>query len=390
VTLSGDPHLEPPFAVRLSAHPNVELAMRCVDRVELLSAIRGLELDAIVSVGAPGWLDPQALQEASRAGVPVVGVTNDPAAKQELISRGVGVLDPEQEISEIVASFRASSSVPPAQIGVSAAPGKLISVWGPKGAPGRTTVAIRLALQLSRSSADTVLIDADTYGGDILQAFGIVEELPTMVWAANTAAKQNFDARTLASDLRRACPGGPVVIPGLPRAELWVEVSDFGWRRLLAAAQSFFSFTVCDVGFCIEPDPSPYPGAADGRNRVARAAIGQADHVLAVVRADPVGIKSFLWGYESLTQLCPEERVLVVVNRARRGQEQQVTELVRRYTGKRVAAVIATRPSFGLESLEQEQPKRKADTSSGIRDLAAAVGGTVAPRGLLSRMAGRA
>lgn len=59
VTLSGDPQLEPSLAVRLGSHPVVELVMRCLDRVELLGAIRGLELDAIVSVGAPTWLDPR-------------------------------------------------------------------------------------------------------------------------------------------------------------------------------------------------------------------------------------------------------------------------------------------------------------------------------------------
>lgn len=389
VTLSGDPQLEPSLAVRLGSHPVVELVMRCLDRVELLGAIRGLELDAIVSVGAPTWLDPQTMQEASDAGVRIVGVSDDPAAVHELSSRGVKVLDSEQDDNDIVAACRTQPLAPAASLESPSRHGRLISVWGPKGAPGRTMIAIRLALQISRGSPDTLLIDADPYGGDVLQAFGIVEELPTVVWAANAAAKQGFDAQALASDLRRAAPGGPVVIPGLPRAELWAEVSDFGWRRLLGAAQSSFAFTVCDVGFCLEPDPSPYPGMGEGRNRMARAAAAAADHVVAVVRADALGIKSFLWGFESLTQICSEERVIVVLNRVRRGEENEVAELVRRHTGRRVGAVLFDRPQLCLERLEQNGRWSSPELPPGIRDLAAAVGGVVPPQGVLTRMGGR-
>ncbi|MGI8521223.1 MAG: hypothetical protein ACR2MC_11590 [Actinomycetota bacterium] len=389
MTLSGDPQLEPSLAVRLGSHPVVELVMRCLDRVELLGAIRGLELDAIVSVGAPTWLDPQTMQEASDAGVRIVGVSDDPAAVHELSSRGVKVLDSEQDDNDIVAACRTQPLAPAANLESPSRHGRLISVWGPKGAPGRTMIAIRLALQISRGSPDTLLIDADPYGGDVLQAFGIVDELPTVVWAANAAAKQGFDAQALASDLRRAAPGGPVVIPGLPRAELWAEVSDFGWRRLLGAARSSFAFTVCDVGFCLEPDSSPYPGMGEGRNRMARAAAAAADHVVAVVRADALGIKSFLWGFESLTQICSEERVIVVLNRVRRGEENEVAELVRRHTGRRVGAVLFDRPQLCLERLEQNGRWSSPELPSGIRDLAAAVGGVVPPQGVLTRMGGR-
>jgi MinD-like ATPase involved in chromosome partitioning or flagellar assembly len=389
VTLSGEPQLEPALAVRIGSHPAVELVMRCLDRVELLGAIRALELDAIVSVGAPTWLDPQTMQEASETGVRIVGVSDDPGAVRELTSRGITVLDSERDVDAIVTACRAHSFTPTIKSEAPPRRGRLISVWGPKGAPGRTMIAIRLALQLSRGTPDTLLIDADPYGGDVLQAFGIVEELPTVVWAANAAAKHGFDAQTLASDLRRAAPGGPVVIPGLPRAELWAEVSDFGWRRLLSAAQSSFAFTICDIGFCLESDPSPYPGAGEGRNRMARAAATAADHVVAVVRGDALGIKSFLWAFESLKQICSEERVIVVLNRARRGEEKEIAELVRRHTGKRLAAVLLERPQLCLQRLEQKGKWSGPELPAGIRDLAAAVGGVVPARGVLSRMGGR-
>jgi hypothetical protein len=81
--------------------------------------------------------------------------------------------------------------------------------------------------------------------------------------------------------------------------------------------------------------------------------------------------------------------VIVVLNRARRGEEREVAELVRRHTGKRVAAVLFDKPQLCLQHLEQNGKWHGAELPAGIRDLAAAVGGVVPPRGVLSRMGGR-
>jgi Mrp family chromosome partitioning ATPase len=41
----------------------------------------------------------------------------------------------------------------------------LAAVWGPKGAPGRTTVAVNLAFEAVAAGGEVLLVDADTYGG---------------------------------------------------------------------------------------------------------------------------------------------------------------------------------------------------------------------------------
>ena len=45
----------------------------------------------------------------------------------------------------------------------------VVAVWGPTGAPGRTTIAVTLATELAALGI-TVLVDADTYGGSVAQA----------------------------------------------------------------------------------------------------------------------------------------------------------------------------------------------------------------------------
>ncbi len=397
VTLAGDPEQEAVVAARLAARTDTEVTFRCVDRVELLATIRAGDIDAIVSVGAPTWLDGQSVEEAGLAGIRLVGVAGDPLEGQRLSALGATVAPDNASSDEIVECCRATDHEPP-PVRVSAQPsaprGKLIAVWGPKGAPGRSTIAIELAAELAAAEPETLLIDGDLYGGDITQMLGIVEELPTIVWAARLAADDELEAGRLALDLRRAGRPGPVVLPGLPRAELWAEVSDYGWRRLLTVARASFRFTICDVGFCLEAEASPYPGVGEGRNRAARAAVRDADQVVAVCSGDPIGIKSFLWAYSELRELAGADNIVIVANRVRMSEASAIGDLLRKHVGQRPVAYIADSRTELARALmagaSLKELKIGADFTSGVRTLAAALGGRVQTAGLLTKLAGRA
>src|SRR6185436_2605907 len=49
----------------------------------------------------------------------------------------------------------------------------VVAVWGPAGAPGRTTVAVSLAAELSRRRRRVVLADVDPWGGSVAQHLGV-------------------------------------------------------------------------------------------------------------------------------------------------------------------------------------------------------------------------
>lgn len=392
-TVSGDQELEPALAVQLGSRDDVELVLRCLDRIELLAAIRGGDLDAIVVAGAPGWLDEETVEEAARANIRLVGVSEDPGTRQRLEAWGARAVTFDRSIDDIVESCRSAPLPPPRLSGQVGMPrGRLITVWGPKGAPGRSRVALELAAELASADPETLLIDGDPYGGDLLQLLAVTEELPGVLWAARAAAEETLDAARLLRDLRRAAPGGPVLLPGLPRAELWPEVTDFGWRRLLAVARASFTFTVCDAGFCIEPDVSALPGPAAGRNRMARAALSTADRVIAVCRSDPIGIKNFLWGIEELKAVVDLDAVTFVANRVRRSQEREVGDLLRRHTGKRPVVYIPDQSSelqravLAGGTLSHLEPK--SDFCRAMRTTAATLGANLRARGFLVRMAG--
>jgi MinD-like ATPase involved in chromosome partitioning or flagellar assembly len=195
----------------------------------------------------------------------------------------------------------------------------LVAVWGPKGAPGRTTVAVNLAFEARPLAGEVLLVDADTYGGSISQTLGFLEEHPGLAWAARSSSRGELDGPKLWHATHRAGPGGPRVLSGLPRADLWTEIRPGTWQSLLELFRLSFRLTVVDVGFCLEEEEELlYDHVRFRRNAVTRIALQQADLVIAVARADPVGLHDFIRGYQQLRDIGIDPRhVRVVVNQVR-------------------------------------------------------------------------
>ena len=66
----------------------------------------------------------------------------------------------------------------------SAAPGRVVAVHGPAGAPGRTTLAIGLAAEHAHRGDPSVLVDADPHGGAVAQHLGVLDEVSGLLAAA--------------------------------------------------------------------------------------------------------------------------------------------------------------------------------------------------------------
>lgn len=385
-TVSEDLDLEATLAARLTSRRDVALVLRCVDRVELLAAVRGGSLDALIVVGSVAWFDRQCAAESARAGVRTISLTDGAPVMGSSMT-----LELDSSIDQILlACTNAAPSSMPQPISVGT--GRLTAVWGPKGSPGRTRTAVELALEVAKTRIDVGLIDADPYGGDALQMLGIVEELPNLVWAARAAAKGAFNAEAVETSLREVAPG-IVLIPGLPRPDLWADVSDFGYRELLLGSRRLFDHIVCDVGFCLETSVGDRTGGAAGRNRLTRCTLEEADRVVAVCDAQPIGLKNFLWAYEELTELVDPDRVVVIANKVIDGTEREVSELLRRETGKRPAVYIPDRPEIArqavLRGTSMATSKGTGDVRAAIQAAAISIGARVQPSGVLSRLGGR-
>jgi len=192
--------------------------------------------------------------------------------------------------------------------------GKVIAIWGPAGAPGRTTVAGAVAAELARRRQTTLLVDADPYGGSVAQQLGILDEVSGLLQAARLHAGGELAAR-VATAVRSLGPHLGVVT-GLPRPDRWTEVR-VGLLEDLADVGRRAGQVVVDAGFSLEEDPAVAMTGRAGRNQLTLEALESADEVVAVGTADPVGLTRLARGLVDLRELGGAAPVRVVVNRMR-------------------------------------------------------------------------
>jgi Flp pilus assembly CpaE family ATPase len=196
--------------------------------------------------------------------------------------------------------------------------GRLIAIWGPTGAPGRTTLSVTLADELARLNAATLLIDADVYGGVIASVLGLLDESPGLAAACRQAQTRRLDAATLAGLAWQVAPQLRV-LTGIARADRWPELRTTAIESVLSVARSLADFTVVDVGFALESDEElSFDTMAPRRNGATLSILDAADVVLAVGSADPIGIQRLIRGLTELREAGVAAPVWVVLNRVRK------------------------------------------------------------------------
>ncbi|KRF07824.1 hypothetical protein ASG88_03200 [Nocardioides sp. Soil777] len=314
---------------RLDGQDGVVVLKRCVDVDDLLATATSGQADvAVVGLEAPG-LDPSAVAHLRRYAVRPVAVvsrTDDPdvlTRAQRIDVRALVAFDDPDGLAEAVATVedvadtrvRADALAPPAPDALEADPGhRLVVVWGPGGAPGRTTTAVTLASLLARRGRDTVLVDADPYGGGVAQQLGILDEVSGILSAARLAGSGHLGER-FASTCRGV--GDHLrVVTGLPRADRWIEVRGSALEQTLECALEHGDVVV-DTGFSLEDEPGQDFGSRPSRNAMTITALDLADEVVVVGSADPVGLSRLARGLVELRDRTGGAPVRVVVNRMR-------------------------------------------------------------------------
>ncbi len=314
----------------------VEVRRRCVDAADLLAAAATDPSAAIVvSAGLPR-LSPDAVERMASGGRRLIGLAAGAADADRL--RALGIVDvvavgptsaATMEQLAIACTGVGHGSVPllgvwptgvwrPTAVAMhddaAQAPGILAAVWGPMGAPGRTTIAIGLAEALAESGRRVCLVDADTYAPSVAMSLGIVEEVSGLIVACRHADNGSLTPATLAGLVRQVRPGWDV-LGGLARPDRWPDLRSGALERVWAACRETFDVTVVDVGFCLEDDESEGPWSRR-RNAATLTALGSADHVVAVADASASGAARLVHTWPDLGDRAPGARLTLVRNRA--------------------------------------------------------------------------
>lgn len=330
----------------------LRLVRRCVDVADLLAAAHSeVAATAIVSADLVG-LDVDAVHRLERAGVRVATIDADSARCGALgISRilRLGSLD---EIARDVAVTEA--------VGDIGAP--VIAVWGPAGAPGRSTVALGLAAATAARGVDTLLVDADTYGGALGQMLGMLDDVSGLV-AACRAANQGRPAET-ADHLLEVDPRLRL-LTGLPRADMWSQVRAGAWEAVLAQVRLSGELVIVDCGFAIEAGH-----ATGGRNQATLHTLEQANQVIVVGRPDPVGLARLIRAVHDLGETAApiEGDRIVVVNQMRSSlgwSQRDIRTTISRLAGHEVQVFLPC---------DQQAVDRASMAGRTVRDVAGSSG----------------
>ncbi len=304
----------------VEASAELRLARRCVDVADLLAiAHTGRASAAIVSDGLAG-LDVDAVARLEGAGiaVAVVGPSTERAAALGIRrTLRLGHLD---EIA------REEPSRPTPAAGRRA---PLVAVWGPGGAPGRSTVALGLASSAAARGVDTVLVDADTHGGSLGQLLSVLDDVSGLVAACR--AVNNGRPTEVADHLLEIDPALRL-LTGLPRADMWAQVRTSAMQGVLDQLRELSGLVVADVGAPIEPASGPGPA----RHQTTLQVLEAAEVVVVVGRPDPVGLSRLVRAVHDLAAVLPDVRPFLVVNQMRSSlgwQEREVRATVLRLTG---------------------------------------------------------
>jgi Mrp family chromosome partitioning ATPase len=329
-------------------HGPVTVVRRCSELAELMAACQsGLALAAVVAEGCEE-LTATLVDRLGAVGVSIVALTGDPAEAARLTAIGVATASADIEpaalalrISETVgrdggslasrtfpdagfadfsSGFHVSSEEPEPEA-AAAGSGRVIAVWGPTGAPGRTLVAVNMAAELAAEGKSVILVDADSYGASVSAMLGLLEESAGLAQACRLADQGLLDADALGRTATTVITKGGLfrVLTGTTRADRWTELRASALSLVLERAKQAADVVVVDTGFCLEADEElSFDTMAPRRNGATLRSLELADEVIAVGAADAIGVPRLVRGLADLEAAVPQATPRVVLNKVKR------------------------------------------------------------------------
>ncbi|MGI9823178.1 AAA family ATPase [Agromyces sp. Marseille-Q5079] len=327
---------------------------RAMGVAELMQALDVVAPDVVLVGAGRETLSAELLEACDLRGVRLIALAATDAERAH--ARAIGL----HEVFDLGSSWHVleevvSGGVPvPSRVSSDAArraeraTGSVIAVWGPGGAPGRTTIAVNLAAELAAAGHRVALVDADPYGGAIAPALGLLDEAPGFASACRLAGADALDRTELERIAQRySSPRASFdVFTGLVGPSRWPELARDRVATAIGGIREWVEYVVIDTGFSLEHDEELTSDQfAPRRNAATFASLSAADHVVAVGLADPVGLSRLLRGHSELVDLVDADRVRVVVNRVRTSAlgidaYGQVRQTMRRFSGLSDVAML--------------------------------------------------
>ncbi|MFA4841046.1 MAG: regulator [Agrococcus sp.] len=326
--------------VREAARHGHRVAVRAATAADLVERLTARSVDAepridlVLVVADARHASRQLVDACDERGLRLVALADDDAERARARTLGLEAVSWSDGFDAVEAAVTpATGEAPPEP-----PRGRIVVVWGPAGAPGRTTAAIALAAELALLGQRVALVDADTTSAAVAPALGLLDESPGFAAAARLARAGSLTVDEL-DRIAQTLPtmGGVVrVLTGIGRASRWPELGADRVTEVLARCRDWTDWTVVDVASSLERDEEISSDLfAPRRHAATIASLEAADDVVVVAGGDPVGVARLVRALPELREAAPQARLRVVVNKLRPGAtgvapERAVLETLRR------------------------------------------------------------
>ena len=349
----------------LNDNSQIKIRRRCVDSVDLMSAIHlGLANKVVISAGFEN-LNSTTISGAKKLGCDVYGIylENDIDSLEKLV--GVGVksnfaideTDVEKSLKGLINLLLNVSEIDKFSNeleDLSQVPG-LICVWGTNGSPGRSSVAINLSFSLASKNSPTLLVDLDAIVPSLAPALGLVSEVPGVSSLVHDALKGRLSQESIEKNVIEVNPGLHV-LTGISNPKRWPELRTEGLIQVLKLCSQMYANIICDLSAVLPESTDSSLNDVDIFRRF--------DHIpkvleissrnIFVLSATPLSLIRASEALEALHEINKSEPLIILnkVNEINLGQkyESTVEAILGRWVNSGSIYRIPDRPEIFAES----------------------------------------
>jgi len=349
----------------INDQPQLKIKRRCVDSVDLMSAVHlGLANKIVISADFPN-LNVETIVNAKKMGCEIYGIYLQDDSESLEILKNFGVLinfaintsENNKSLKTLISQLSNISEIDKFSSELeelTQIPG-LISVWGINGSPGRTSTAINLCFSLANKNSPTLLIDLDAIAPSVAASLGIVSEVPGISSVIHDALKgrlniQSFEKNVIEID------SGLHVLTGITNPKRWPELRTEGLIQVLKQASQIYPNIVCDLSAVLPETLDPNLNNLDIFRRFDHIpkVLELSTQVIFVLSANPLALIRSSESLEALSEIYKREPLIVLnkVNDFNLGAkyESTVEAILGRWTEPEQIQRIADRPELFAES----------------------------------------
>lgn len=244
--------------------------------------------------------------------------------------------------------------------------GKVITVFGPKGGIGTTSITANLALALHTEETPVVVVDGRIQFGDL--SFFFNEQIKNNLGDVAPRADE-LDPDFIEDVLLKHKDSGVRILASPPRPEQADPVTGDQFSKILQFLKRMFAYVIVDTASTLD--------------EITQAAIDEADLIALITTQDIPSVKNVRLFLDLLTALgFPTNKVLLVLNMFDKRRTTVTPERLADISKLQVVAVLPFDDRLVIPAMDRGVPfiinNKTHPISKGIYDLAASIKSRIA------------